>query len=259
MKRIEKIINNHGLNLFKVKSTKYLIDYYIKTAKQEQNIKLKIKSELDFFNAAIIIESLKNKKMFEETYERERKELTDLWPTLSYQEKNKLINIKINETKKRCKSFSSQKGTRIWIAFFDELLNTLYDKEMNIFDLEQYFNLYKDFKSRMIPITEYGITPFRDEFIDVKVIHSSENRVLFFYDPIKTIFLLSINDHNWKLKKLCLKKEYNLQIEDYAKLIVLMSAFESNKTSILIDELVDSSLISDKVSNALIKLRRKMG
>lgn len=259
MKRIEKIINKHGLNLFKVKSTKYLIDYYTKTAKQEQNIRLKIKSELDFFNAAILLESLKNKKIFEETYERERKELSDLWPTLSYQEKNKLINIKINEAKKRCKAFTSQKGTRIWIAFFDELLNTLYDKEMNIFDLEQYFSLYKDFKGRMIPSTEYGIAPFRDEFIDLRIIQSSENKVIFYYEPIKTLFVLSINGPVWSLKKICLKKEYVFDLKDYAKHIQLINALENHKTALLIEELIDSTLISDKVRTSLTKLKRKIG
>jgi hypothetical protein len=259
MKRIEKIVNKHGLKLFKVKSTKYLIDYYTKTAKQEQNIKLKIKSELDFFSAAILIESFKNKRLFEETYERERKELSDLWPTLSYQEKNKLINIKINEVKKRCRMFTSQKGTRIWIAFFDELLNTLYDKEMNIFDLEQYFNLYKDFKNRMISISEYGITPYRDEFIDIKVIQSDENKVIFYYDPLKTLFQLSTNKPNLDLKKISLKKDYVLKNEDYAKFVVLMDAFENHKTTRLVQELDDSTLISDKVRSSIDKLKRKMG
>jgi hypothetical protein len=258
MKRVEKIINRHGLDLFKLKSTKVLIDYYKKTVKDNQNINLKIKSELDFFNAAILIESLKNKSLFEEAYERERKELTDLWPTLSYQEKNKLINIKINDVKKRCKMFTSLNGTRIWIAFLDELLNTLYDKEMNIFDLEQYFNLYKDFKSRMIPTLQYGITPFRDEFIDVKLIQSSENRVIFYYDLTKTLYLLTTNKPVWILKKICLKKEYDLNIHDYAKFIKIMDALENNETLLLVDELYDSTFISDKVSNALIKLKRKM-
>ncbi|NTW95085.1 MAG: hypothetical protein HGB31_00485 [Erysipelotrichaceae bacterium] len=258
MKRIEKIINRHGLDLFKLKSTKVLIDYYKKTVKDNQNINLKIKSELDFFNAAILIESLKNKSLFEEAYERERKELTDLWPTLSYQEKNKLINIKINDVKKRCKMFTSLSGTRIWIAFFDELLNTLYDKEMNIFDLEQYFNLYKNFKSRMISTTQYGIAPFRDEFIDVKLIQSDENRVIFFYDATKSLFLLKTNEPIWILKKLCLNKEYQLHFDDYAKFIRIMDDLETNQTLPFIDELIDSTFISDRVNKALIKLKRKM-
>jgi len=257
MKKIEMIINKSGLRLSKTKATKFLSDYYTKTAKQEQDITLRIKSELDFFNAAILIESLKNKRLFEETYERERKELTDLWPTLSYLEKNKLINLKINETKKRCKQFTSEKGTRIWIAFFDELLNTLYDKEMNIFDLDQYFNLYKDFKKRMIPLSTYGVAPFRDEFIDINMLQFSEKHVIFYYEPIKTVFSLSTEKIDWTLKKLCLKDSYLFNEQNKDKLINLMYFFEENKPTELMNEFLNSDLISDKVRKDLLKMRKK--
>lgn len=257
MKKIEKIINGSGLSLSKTKATKFLSDFYTKTAKQEQDISLKINTDLDFFNAAILIESLKNKKLFEETYERERKELSDLWPTLSYLEKNKLINLKINETKKRCKQFTSQKGTRIWIAFFDELLNTLYDKEMNIFDLDQYFSLYKDFKKRMIPLSTYGIAPFRDEFIDISLIEFDDQHVVFYYDPIKSIFSLTINKAEWSLKKLCLKENYVFNDQDKSIFVSLMNKYQNNKPIELLNEFLDSDLISDKARKALLKVRKK--
>jgi len=214
MKKIEKIINSDALTLSKTKATKYLIGFYKKTAKASQDITLNIKSELDFFNAAILYESLVNKKRFEESYERERKELTDLWPTLSYQEKNKLINLKLNETKKRCRSFKDKKGTTIWIAFFDQLLNTLYDKEMNIFDLEQYFNLYKNFKKRMISTQSYGIYPFVHAFIDISVLDSVENHVVFYYDPLKTVYRLNEKAGDFNLLKLPLDKTYVYRNED---------------------------------------------
>jgi hypothetical protein len=130
---------------------------------------------------------------------------------------------------------------------------------MNIFDLEQYFSLYKEFKNRMISISEYGITPYRDEFIDIKVIQSDENKVIFYYDPLKTLFQLSTNKPIWDLKKISLKKDYVLKNEDYAKFVVLMDAFENHKTTLLVQQLDDSTLISDKVRSSLTKLKRKMG
>ena len=65
MKQIEKIINRDALSLHKTKSTAYLIGFYKKTAKSSQDLNLKIKTELDFFNAAILNESLNNKLKFE--------------------------------------------------------------------------------------------------------------------------------------------------------------------------------------------------
>ncbi len=257
MKKIEKVINQSALNVFKYKPTQFLIGFYKKSAKDAQDIKINIKTELDFFNAAIIIESFKNKKLFEETYERERKELTDLWPALSYQEKNKLINLKLDETKNRCRSFQSEKGKKIWIAFFDELLNTLYDKEMNIFDLDQYFNLYKDFKKRMIPTSTYGIYPYRSEFIDIKRIDFSEHQVLFYYDPLKTIYLIKEVQGVLDLKKIALRPDYLYQTSDHKKFIQLMDLLVSRQKNDLIDALLDSQLITDKVRKALLRMNIK--
>lgn len=258
MRKIEKIIKCDALTLSKTKATKYLIGFYKKTAKTSQDITLNIKNEFDFFNAAILYESLVNKKRFEDTYERERKELTDLWPTLSYQEKNKLINLKLNETKKRCRSFKDKKGTTIWIAFFDQLLNTLYDKEMNIFDLEQYFNLYKNFKKRMISTQTYGIYPFIHAYIDVVVLGFNDHHVVFYYDPLKTAYRLSEKEGNFNLLKLPLNKAYVYRDEDKSIIISILDHYANTRKIEMVDELLDSDLISQKVRNGLTKLRKKI-
>jgi len=258
MTKLTLILEKQAVKLHKNKPTKGLIKYYIKTAKENQNLTLKIKTDLDFFNAAILMESFKNKSLFETTYERERKELHDLWPALSYQERNKLINLKISELKKRTRSFKSANGTTIWIAFFDELLNTLYDKEMNIFDLDQYFNLYKDYAKRMIKTESYGIKPFADSYIDIKVLHVFENQVIFYYDVLKTVYLIKDEQGILVLKKLGLRTDYLFIPEDHHLMIKIITALDLEHTAELIDALVTSSLMSDKTKKALTALRRKM-
>ncbi len=258
MKKILNILNKETVKPFKHKPTKILIRFYLKTAKESQNLTPSITTELGFFNAAILHESLRNKVLFESTYERERKELHDLWPTLSYQERNKLINLKIAEIKVRCRFFKSKLGSTIWIAFFDELLNSLYDREMNIFDLEQYFNLYKNFKNRMIPTETYGIAPFVYEFIDVKAIESDEHRVVFYYDPWKAVY--SLNEHQGKLtlNKIGFKRNYAYTPDDNASMVNLMALYEANDQKTLIDGLVISPFVSEKTAKALIKARKKI-
>ncbi len=258
MKKIEKIIQSDALLLKRHKATKYLIGFYKKSAKESQDITLNIKTELDFFNAAILYESLKNKKRFEETYERERKELIDLWPTLSYQEKNKLINMKLSETKQKSRYFIDKKGTTIWIAFFDQLLNTLYDKEMNIFDLEQYFNLYKNFKKRMIPTQTYGISPFAYAFIDIIVLEKRKELVVFYYDPLKTVYLVKEKDNDFVLLKFPLRKDYVYHAEDQQRITVIMDHYAKHNKIEMLDELLSSEFISIKVRNSLIKFRKKI-
>jgi hypothetical protein len=258
MNKLTRILEKQAVKLLKDKSIKALIKYYIKTAKENQNLTLKIKTDLDFFNAAILMESFKNKSWFETTYERERKELHDLWPALSYQERNKLINLKISELKKRTRSFKSVNGTTIWIAFFDELLNTLYDKEMNIFDLDQYFNLYKDYAKRMIKTESYGIMPYAGAYIDIKVLRVLDNQVIFYYDALKSIYLIKEEQGILVLKKLGLKSDYHFTPEDCPLMINIITELELEHTTELIDVLLTSSLMSDKTKKALTVLRRKM-
>lgn len=258
MKKIEKIINKESIQFLKHNPTRILIKYYTETAKETQNLTLKIKTELDFFNASILIESLKNKTMFESTYERERKELHDLWPTLSYQEKNKLINLKIIEVKKRCRSFKNNQGSILWIAFFDELLNALYDREMNIFDLEQYFNLYKNFKNRMIPTETYGVLPFAQEFIDIKAIESDDHHVIFYYDPWKSLYGLSHHEGRLILHKVGFKRDYVYQSDDQSAMMKVMRLFESGEVKALIETLVSLPFMSEKTLKALIKAGKKI-
>lgn len=258
MKKTEKILNKETIKFKKHAPSRILIRFYIKTAKESQNLNLRIKTELDFFCASILNESLKNKVLFESTYERERKELHDLWPTLSYQEKNKLINLKITETKKRCRSFKDAKGQTIWIAFFDELLNALYDREMNIFDLEQYFSLYKNFKNRMIPTETYGVRPFADEFIDVHSLQSDDHRCIFYYDPWKSVYSVIENQGKLTLCKIGFKKNYEYRPEDENTMINVMSMLESKDEKALIDALVVSPFISEKTMRSLEKIRKKI-
>jgi len=258
MKKILNILTKDSIRFLKHKPTGILIRFYLKTAKENQNLSLKINTELDFFNAAILNESLKNKAMFESTYERERKELHDLWPTLSYQERNKLINLKITETKKRCRYFKSQQGSVIWIAFFDELLNALYDREMNIFDLEQYFNLYKNFKNRMIPTVTYGVAPFAHEFIDIKAIESDEHRVVFYYDPWKSLYSVVDQQGKLSLNKLGFKSDYVYRSDDESVMIDIMKLLDSGDVKRVIDALVTSPFVSEKTVKALVKARKKI-
>lgn len=258
MRKIEQLVNRKGIQRKRHKPSKILSAYYLKTAKESQNFTLSITSDLDFFNAMIMIESLKNKRLFESTYERERKELTDLWPTLSYQERNKLINLKITETKKRCRSFTDDQGERIWVAFFDRLMNALYDREMNIFDLEQYFNLYRDYKKRMVPISTYGLNAYSDTFIDIKVLSKTVDRIIFYYDPLKALYRLTQKDGVADLRKLCLKPDFSFDPKDQELMVMAMDLLDRSDRSGLIEVLMNAEWVTDKVKKQLFKVQRKL-
>lgn len=258
MKKIEQLVNREGVHLKRHKPSRILSDYYIKTAAETKNFTISIRTDLDFFNAMIMIESLKNKALFESTYERERKELADLWPTLIYQERNKLINLKIAEAKKRSRSFVSEQGETIWIAFFDQLMNALYDREMNIFDLPQYFILYKEYKKRMVPLSTYGLSAFSASFLDIKVLQQTQNRVIFIYEPLKALYRVTLKEGSLDQRKLCLDPEYRFDPDHQDALVQVMDALDRDDKAAVIDLLCASSWLSAKVIKRLTKLKRKL-
>lgn len=257
MKKLEKILNRDALSVRKQKTTRILADYYEKTAKDSGNFTLTIKTDSDFFMGMIMIESLKNKMAFEKTYERERKELTDLWPTLSYQERNKLINLKIADLKTRCRFFNDASNNPIWIAFFEPLLNALYDHEMNIFDLDQYFNLYTDYKERLIPIETYGVAPYTSRFIDIRELSRDHQRVVFAYDPLKALFIAEEDGKTTSLRRISLDPTLDLANADASALLNLAALYEKNEVLDLIDALIAGSFVSEKTAKRLMKLRKK--
>lgn len=258
MTKLEKILNRDALSVRKQKTTRILAEFYEKSARDSGNFTLTVKTDCDFFMAMIMIESLKNKTAFEKTYERERKELADLWPTLSYQERNKLINLKIVELKSRSRFFNDATGNPTWIAFFEPLLNALYDHEMNIFDLDQYFNLYNDYKDRMIPIESYGTAPYTSRFIDIRQLSNDGKRSVFAYDPLKSLFIVDFDGKTITLKRLCLSPELDLNLVDAQDLLNLADLYSENAEVQLIDVLIDGAFVSDQIAKRLEKLRKKL-
>lgn len=250
MKTIETILFEDNktsvMNVAKLKE----LSQSIKKAFEPYGIRIKIDDEASFFEALIQYEGLKNKQLLEATFEAERHELSEIWPNITYQERNKLVNIKINDLKNSLRYFRNEKGKIIWIPFFDELLNALYHNEMAIFDLDQYYRLYKHFKDRLIPVRTYGLAPYISEFIDITDLISESDRRVFYYHPLKSIFIL---DASLGLKRIPLSKSM-CQVHPLNRdLLQLANAALNDDEREYLNKLLVSPLISDKMK---LKLRK---
>ena len=159
---------NH-IDVYKNRNTEHMIAT-MRRAFALFKMEVKMKSELDFFNALIYHKGIINKTRMEACFEDARRDLFDYWDNLSYQERNRLVSLKNDALKNDLAHFKDEKGKYIWIVFFDELMNTLYDKELAILELPQYYKLYRHFKDRMIDIGHYGLEPFKQAYIDIHVI-----------------------------------------------------------------------------------------
>lgn len=225
----------------------------IQTKFAKYKIEKKIKTELDYFLALIELQSLINKEAFEKCFEDNRTALFDYWENLSFQERNRLILIELNKVKNESRYFTYNQKP-IWIAFFDELLNSLYNNEIAILELPQYFKLYKQFQDRTISVKTYGLQAFREEFIPIIVLIQNDHHLVFYYHLTRSLYYIN-NDYTLIRYSLC-KDLCQIQPlkEDLKPLAFKISS--QNEDDIL-DEFIRSSLVNDKTKNRLIKFKNK--
>lgn len=251
MKKLIKILSQENkLNLRNTPKLRVLSNE-IRRSFLVYGIQIKIRTDAEFFDGLIQYQGLINKNAFEECFERERRNMIDLWNHLSYQEKNRLINIELNDLKNSLKFFKDKDGKITWIPFFDELLNALYHNEIAILELNQYFKLYKQFKDRRVSQIHYGWYPYHAQFMDISVIYETTHLKFFYYEPLRSLFKLDLNMvlERWPLDKvLC-------QIHPLKKdLLVLAQSIASDQEIVIVRKVLESSLFSDKTKH---RIKRK--
>jgi hypothetical protein len=166
------------------------------------DIALPITNERQYFEALIMHEGLINKQALEQAFEDARRDLYDMWETLSFQERNRLIALKSMDVKNSLRHVVLNDEV-IFIPFFDRLLNALYHKELAILELPQYFKLYKQFKDRVEPIHTYGFNLFDEKLIPIKNVLVKSNVRVFYYHPFKSLYTI---DEDFNLTRYALSK-----------------------------------------------------
>ena len=154
-----------------------------------------------------------------------------------------MFNIKNNT-----KYFHSSNGKIIRIAFFDELLNSLYENEMIVFDLPQYFKLEKIFSNRMIDVNNYKAEPFKAKFSSAIFLSENNKSYVLFNEHTKSLYYM-IDNVNY-LKFQCDRYKNNEHFT-FTRLLPISHAILSNDEIKVIDELLKSKLCSPLINTKL--------
>lgn len=164
-------------------------------------IKSATPTSFDIANAKMMDIALENKEQFQKVSEAVRYDFYDLWQDMEYAKRNQFLIQYLEDYYSNVKGFSYSEET-IVVPFFDVLLNALIVKRPAVFDLPQYFKLYKDYKENVIhPLTTYGLDLLQSKFYTYQLIASKDNHHIL-YDYSQGV-LIHCND-------LTLVKEYPL-------------------------------------------------
>ena len=151
---------------------------------------LDLKETLDLLYLQVFEESLKNKISFETEFNKFHQLHDDMWTNMTFNERNLFIHSDMGELKKTMKSFQFN-DKRIYIAFFNELMNVLYDQETAILDLPQFFKLYDDFNEEIITPKIYGLEPMIANMAWPQPIAQKKETLILFDASIQTFFKIT--------------------------------------------------------------------
>lgn len=218
------------------------------------NIALAINNEQQYFEALIMHEGLRNKQALEQAFEDARRDLYDMWETLSFQERNRLVALKSMDVKNSLHHVVFNEDV-IFIPFFDRLLNALYHKELAILELPQYFKLYKQFKDRLEPIQNYGFTLFDEKLISIKNVVVKSHVRVFYYHPFKSLYVV---DESFTLKRYALSKALCQAQPLSSDLKTLAKALLHEDEVLQIEAFLESPLVTPQTKKKLQKYQKSV-
>lgn len=205
-------------------------------------IEIKERDAFHIYRQEIIAKGIVNKKAIENAYFEGHVKMNDYYDNLDFKEKQRMMNYEISECCKNLISFSSGDET-IYIPFFDEKLNRIYSSEIVLFDLKQYHRIVHQYND-LFQENYYGMKAFQSSFSSLNVI--GEYKVMAtLYDSIThRLFFMNQND---------MMDYITLTMDDDDTLQKLSLAYFYNDKNLLINTLLESGNISEKLAKKLSK------
>lgn len=209
-----------------------------------------VKTIKDYYTLCISCEALKNKQEIERVYEQRRHELFEVWAMLEYPKRNEFLHPFVQEKVAKMKKFN-HKGKLIFLPFFDELINALYDHETAILELPQFFKMYKQFSDKIIDPAMYGLHPYQVDFAQAQTISQHETGFSVYESKTHTLVVIFYDGMTQEIPLSLTCTADKLDPSQGAK---LTEAILTKQLSVIQDAFCQSGYISEKLKKKIRKL-----
>ena len=192
MELLKKLMKIDEVKLLKNKQIKQNIlnhQIYLNRYKIEKTQK----TELDYFYTEALIQTLKNKEIFEGSFVKSYDDMHDYWQTLNYEERKKLINVDINKSIENL-PFVLRDDGKYYLPIFNDKINKIYETEMVLFELKQYNKLRFDCKE-MIDKDTLPLECIKYNFTSLKYIDGNDNNYYAYCELNKTLYHVINNQY----------------------------------------------------------------
>lgn len=211
-------------------------------------IDLPVKNELDYFYFEMFTTALNNKELLEAKFIDAYDDMRDYWSTLTYQQKQHLINIELLQVKENMPFIKKDEDVQ-YIPFFDDRMNRIYSNEMVLFELKQYNALRFDFKSQ-IKNKHFTQEMADPGFTCLKLIKSYDTSYYAYASCINTLFHMNKQEilHSY---------QFDTNVSD-EMLIQIIEYIQSDDEKNLLKYIIEYQLLNEKKCNRINNKLRNM-
>lgn len=146
-----------------------------------------VDSEMDAIMLDVYYQSTISKDTIQDAIEATRNNVFDIWSNLDNNQKNHLLQVELAPVFASLPSFIIE-DTPIVVAFFDDLLNALLVKRTAVFELPQFFQLYKTYKDRIINPKLYGHQPFDAHFSECQLVLFQDSTMILYHPTARILY-----------------------------------------------------------------------
>lgn len=200
------------------------------------------KDAFSYYQNEIIYQGIHNKKMIEDAYFQGMVKMQDYFEHLDYNEKKRLMNYEIVDCLKDL-SYFEYHGEKIYIPFFDERMNQIYQKEMVLFELKQYHRIIYQYED-LFRFNRYGWKIYASSFSSLRLIQQKDTFASLFDEYTNRLFFLEQEQ---------MVEFLTLKVYDEICLERLSDAFFNKSWEEFITILADSKNIDEKLVKKLRK------
>lgn len=195
MKKLSNLLNANIKRTFTSSSIEKTLAASYEKQWQKQGQKVSLKSEMDLIQSSVIFRSLDNKMKLENAYLLVRDDLNDFWNTLDYLERKRIVNIDMQKTLDNLPSFFYKKwGKDVYISFFDERINDLYQNEMVMFELRQYAQLAHQFKEFIVNEGNFDFDMYNGKFVPTLFLGKELDTTVLYNETLHKIYVIKDNE-----------------------------------------------------------------
>lgn len=232
-KKLDKKIKNKEMQ----NKTKLMKEVF-----EKEHIHYIAKNAFSYYENEVIFHSLLNKQAIEKAYMEGYTKMYDYFDVLDFKEKQRLMNYEIHECLKNL-PYLSFREDKIYIAFFDEKLNRIYQNEMVLFALKQYRRIMHDYQD-LWKENYYGNEVYKSSLSSLEFIEQNDCKSCFYDSKTNRFFFLE-NDLfydyiTFEVVDNAIKRTFALAFfdENYEEMIAILNA---------------NGCINDKLAKKLLK------